>query len=58
MNLLKKIKLYKLMIENQGLLLLLNFGYFVKYYFFEEKIFDHMLNNYSHNHQKGVLLMT
>lgn len=42
MNLLKKIKLYKLMIENQGLLLLLNFGYFVKYYFFEEKIFDHV----------------
>lgn len=58
MNLLKKIKLYKLMIENQGLLLLLNFGYFVKYYFFEEKIFDQMLNNYSHNHQKGVFLRT
>lgn len=46
------------MIENQGLLLLLNFGYFVKYYFFEEKIFDHMLNNYSHNHKKGVLWRT
>lgn len=34
--------------------LLLSFGYFVKYYFFIENIFDHMLNNCSKNHQRDV----